>query len=308
MRLAPVPLFFRQHPEEAIEFSGYSGQITHGNRKAYDACRYYGALIVAALKNYAKDQLLDKDFYKKHQSWFGDKPLCDEIRMIAEGSYKTKGGYEDGIRGNDYIVNALEAALWAFWSDENKFEKGVLAAVNLGDDTDTTAAIYGQLAGAYYGYKSLPKRWVEQVYAKKYILQLSKWIAYEGNQWKKTEVTSSSNQLSVGTVSSASVDDLSTNESTTTNRHYLQKTSSGTLPSRRKTEYNVSPSPPKNPSSSSASAQNPSYNNDKNSDQHPYFEAQSDSNTAPNISQKPIIDEQRPPKKTSTPINSRKKK
>jgi hypothetical protein len=288
MRLAPVPLFFHQHREKAIEFSGYSGLITHGDTKAYDACRYYGALIVAASNGCKKEDLLDKRFYEKNQSWFGDTPLCDEIRLIAEGSYQRKGGYEDGIRGKGYIVNALEAALWAFWSDENKFEKGVLAAVNLGDDTDTTAAIYGQLAGAYYGYKNLPKHWVEQVYAKKYILQLSKWIAYEGKQWKKTEVTSSSNQLSVGTVSSASVDDLSTNESATTDRHYLEKTSSGTVPSRRKPEYNVSPSPPKNPSSSSASRKNPSYNNDKNSDQ------------------KPITDEQRPPKKISTPINSRK--
>ncbi|CAF5131971.1 unnamed protein product, partial [Rotaria sp. Silwood1] len=80
-----------------------------------------------------------------------------EIKRIAEGSYQKKGGYKDGIRGKGYIVNALEAALWAFWSDNDSFEQGVLAAVNLGDDTDTTAAIYGQLAGAYYGYKNLPK-------------------------------------------------------------------------------------------------------------------------------------------------------
>ncbi|CAF4245612.1 unnamed protein product, partial [Rotaria sordida] len=172
MRLAPVPLFFYKHPQEATEFSGYSGQITHGDNKAYDACRYYGALICATLNDYTKEQLLDKDFYKKHKSWFGNKPLCEEIKQIAEGSYKKKGGYQDGIRGKGYIVNALEAALWAFWSDNNSFEQGVLAAINLGDDTDTTAAIYGQLAGAYYGYKKLPKKWVNQVYANKFILNL----------------------------------------------------------------------------------------------------------------------------------------
>jgi ADP-ribosylglycohydrolase len=52
MRLAPVPLFFYRHPAKAVELSGQSGQITHGDRKAYDACRYYGALIVAALNGY----------------------------------------------------------------------------------------------------------------------------------------------------------------------------------------------------------------------------------------------------------------
>ncbi|CAF4098463.1 unnamed protein product, partial [Rotaria sordida] len=132
--------------------------------------------------------------YKKHKSWFGNKPLCEEIKQIAEGSYKKKGGYQDGIRGKGYIVNALEAALWAFWSDNNSFEQGVLAAVNLGDDTDTTAAIYGQLAGAYYGYKKLPKKWVNQVYANKFILNLSKWIVYEGENWKQTDVILPSSQ------------------------------------------------------------------------------------------------------------------
>jgi ADP-ribosyl-[dinitrogen reductase] hydrolase len=187
MRLAPVPLFFRKHLQEAIELSGCSGQITHGDEKAYDACRYYGALIFAALNGYRKEELLDDGFYLKHQPWFGEKRLCPEIQSIAEGSYKKPGGYTEGIRGKGYIVSALEAALWAFWSDEGSFEKGVLAAVNLGDDTDTTAAIYGQLAGAYYGYKKLPKKWTDQVYARKFILNLSKWIAYEGERWTPVE-------------------------------------------------------------------------------------------------------------------------
>jgi ADP-ribosyl-[dinitrogen reductase] hydrolase len=203
MRLAPVPLFFFRSPEYAVEYSGRSGQITHGDTKAYDACRYYGALIVAALQGYEKDQLLDKQFYSKHQRWFLGQPLCTEIKLIAEGSYQKKGGYKDGIRGKGYIVNALEAALWAFWSDENSFETGALAAVNLGDDTDTTAAIYGQLAGAYYGYKNLPKKWLDHVYAKKFMLNLSKWITYEGQKWQPTEAIypfnpSSPSQLQIG--------------------------------------------------------------------------------------------------------------
>jgi ADP-ribosylglycohydrolase len=190
MRLAPVPLFFYKHPSDAVEFSGVSGRITHGDDKAYDACRYYGALIVAALRGHTKDQLLDNEFYSKHEQWFGGKRLHSDIESIAKGSYKRPNGYDDGIRGKGYIVNALEAALWAFWSDDNSFEKGALNAVNLGDDTDTTAAIYGQLAGAYYGYKQLPGKWVEQVYARKFLEKLSHWIAYEGQCWQKPTETS----------------------------------------------------------------------------------------------------------------------
>ncbi|CAF4106270.1 unnamed protein product, partial [Rotaria sordida] len=184
MRLAPVPLFFYRNKYTAIEFSGRSGQITHGDKKAYDACRFYGALIVAALRGFKKEQILAKNFYSVHKHWFGKEELHEDIQIIAEGSYKKKGGYEQGIRGKGYIVKALEAALWAFWSDDNSFEKGALAAVNLGDDTDTTAAIYGQLAGAYYGYKNLPEKWLDHVYAHKFLKTLSKWIAYEGEQWE----------------------------------------------------------------------------------------------------------------------------
>ena len=188
MRLAPVPLFFYMYPSDAVQLSGQSGQITHGDERAYDACRYYGALIVAALHGYTKKQLLSKHFYLNHEkTWFRGKELHADIKVIAEGSFKRKNGYADGIRGKGYIVAALEAALWAFWADENSFEKGALNAVNLGDDTDTTAAIYGQLAGAYYGYEQLPENWVNRVYAHQFLLRLSEWIGYGGHNLKEIE-------------------------------------------------------------------------------------------------------------------------
>lgn len=184
-RLAPVPLFFHRYPGMAVKASGHSGEITHGHVKAYDACRYYGALIVAALNGEPKEQLLSKDFFLRHKAWFGDTPLHPDILSIAMGSYKKVGGYNDGIRGKGYVVNALEAALWAFWTDENSFQRGVLNAVNLGDDTTAVAAIYGQLAGAYYGYKNLPNRWLKHLYAHEFLIKISKWIAYEGQRWQK---------------------------------------------------------------------------------------------------------------------------
>jgi len=183
MRLAPVPLFFYRYPSNAVKYSGDSGEITHGDPKAIDACRYYGALIVAAVNGATKTELLDVNFYDEHKGWFDNKPLHQDIEKIARGSYKKKGGYDKGIRGKGYVVDALEAALWAFWSDEDSFKTGVLAAINLGDDTDTTAAIYGQLAGAHYGYKKIPEAWVDQVYAKDFIACLSKWLVYEGKRW-----------------------------------------------------------------------------------------------------------------------------
>ena len=62
------------------------------------------------------------------------------------------------IRGTGYVVQSLEAALWAFHRS-NDFRKGALLAVNLGDDADTTGAIYGQIAGTHYGVHAIPAPW-----------------------------------------------------------------------------------------------------------------------------------------------------
>ncbi|CAM2728597.1 unnamed protein product [Rotaria socialis] len=166
MRLAPVPLFFYRNPENLLNTQ---------------------ASVVKLLMVMPKP-MMRADFMQPSSSWFGDKDLHPDIQKIAEGSYKKRGGYQDGIRGEGYIVNALEAALWAFWSDENSFEIGALKAVNLGDDTGTTAAIYGQLAGAYYGFKELPRKWIEHVYAKRFIECLSKWVVYEGENWPHNQI------------------------------------------------------------------------------------------------------------------------
>ncbi|CAF4088516.1 unnamed protein product [Adineta steineri] len=182
MRLTPVPLFYFRSPSVAIEYAGRSAVITHGDRKAVDACRYYAALIVAAIHKESKEQLLSNSFYEEHKNWFQDQDLHPDILHIAQGSYKQTRGYEGGIRGKGYIVKALEAALWAFWSNNDSFETGVLAAIQLGSDTDTTAAIYGQLAGAFYGYDKIPQKWRRQLDAHDLLVSISHWLHFLGSQ------------------------------------------------------------------------------------------------------------------------------
>jgi ADP-ribosyl-[dinitrogen reductase] hydrolase len=70
------------------------------------------------------------------------------IQEVAQGSFRLK--QPPGIQGSGWVVKSLEASLWAF-HDADTFEEAVLKAVNLGDDADTTGAICGQLAGAYWG-------------------------------------------------------------------------------------------------------------------------------------------------------------
>jgi ADP-ribosylglycohydrolase len=155
MRLAPVPLFHAGDPEEAIEKSGESSRTTHGTPAAIDACRYLGALIVGALKGVNKEELLS-DLYTPAPGYWARKPLVKEINEIAAGSFKRKKPPE--IKGSGYVVQSLEASLWAFYHGKS-FKEGCLLAVNLGDDADTTGAVYGQLAGAFYGEKGIPEDW-----------------------------------------------------------------------------------------------------------------------------------------------------
>lgn len=155
MRLAPVPLAFAGDPAEAVRLSGESSRTTHALRVCVDACRFLGALLVGAVHGAPKDELLAPRYAPVPALWDA-APLDASIDALAAGAWRAKAPPE--IRGTGYVVDALEAALWAFATSDD-YAGCVLAAANLGDDADTTAAIAGQLAGAVYGAKGIPARW-----------------------------------------------------------------------------------------------------------------------------------------------------
>jgi ADP-ribosylglycohydrolase len=155
MRLAAIPLFFSDSPQAAIEKSGESSRTTHGAPAAIDACRYLSALMIGALNGAAKQELLSGDFSPIPGYW-DENPLVAQIGEIASGSFKHRE--PPVIAGSGYVVKSLEAALWAFHRSSD-FREGCLLAVNLGDDADTTGAIYGQLAGVFYGEQAIPLTW-----------------------------------------------------------------------------------------------------------------------------------------------------
>ena len=169
MRLVPVPLAFANAPTEAIRLAGDMSRTTHAAPEPVDACRYYAALVLGALRGETKEQLLAPRYSPVPGVW-EDAPLSPRIDAIAAGSFKVKQPPQ--VRGTGYVVDALEAALWAFWRTDG-YQAGALAAVNLGDDADTTGAIYGQLAGAYYGLAGIPERWRSTIALQERILGLA---------------------------------------------------------------------------------------------------------------------------------------
>ena len=151
MRLAPVALFFSPDEDAVREHAALSSRTTHGAAECIDACEILATLINRALAGASREQLLE--------------PVAGEwssvgIASIAEHDYRTKSAEE--IRGTGYVVESLEAALWCFYTTDD-FRSAILRAANLGNDADTTAAICGQVAGAFYGYSGIPEYWLGQI-------------------------------------------------------------------------------------------------------------------------------------------------
>lgn len=159
MRLAPVVLLFAPSPAAAISRAADSSRTTHGAREAVDACRLLAALMVGALQGLAKEEILAPGYAPVAGLWEREE-LAPKIAAISQGSYLRR--QPPAIRGTGYAVDCLEAALWAFARGAD-FREGALLAVNLGEDADTTGAVYGQLAGAYYGEEGIPAEWRQKL-------------------------------------------------------------------------------------------------------------------------------------------------
>ncbi|HET7389198.1 MAG TPA: ADP-ribosylglycohydrolase family protein [Nitrososphaeraceae archaeon] len=174
MRLAPVPLFYANNPEIGIMMSGESSRTTHQAPVAIDACRYLGALTIGLVngnstKKDKKEEILSP-FYSPIPRYWDRNPVTFELIDVINGSFKRLSPPD--IKGSGYVLKTLEAALWAFYCS-NTFEEGCLMAVNLGNDSDTTGAIYGQLAGAFYGGIGIPKRWLSTLAYKEKIIEIA---------------------------------------------------------------------------------------------------------------------------------------
>jgi ADP-ribosyl-[dinitrogen reductase] hydrolase len=160
MRLAPVPLFFYPDMDTTVEYSGASSRTTHAAQECIDACRLFGLLLQRTLT--ATDPTPDKAaiLFADFSPHLDLNTLAPNVREIARGGYRDKS--VDEVQGSGYVIKSLEAALWAFWRTHD-YRSAILAAVNLGDDADTTAAVCGQIAGAYYGYEAIPALWRQQL-------------------------------------------------------------------------------------------------------------------------------------------------
>lgn len=161
MRIAPIPMFAYPDFNKAIELAGDHSKTTHKNINCVDACKVFSGMLIRAFNGESKEAILSTPF---------DFEITPSIQSIVDQDYRSM--HVEDIKGTGYVVDSLRAALWCFDSTDD-FRSAILVAANLGDDADTTAAICGQIAGAYYGLEGIPEQWVKDVFYSEEIRDLA---------------------------------------------------------------------------------------------------------------------------------------
>ncbi|KAI5851804.1 ADP-ribosylglycohydrolase [Tricharina praecox] len=147
MRVLPVALAYWRDAENAKALARRSSAVTHPHSVCQEACALYVSLVVEILRRAAEGRGMKKsELLGMVNKW---EWQTDELSAtFADGKWVAKE--EAKISSSGYVVHTLEAALWVFFRTDS-FEEGAIDVVNLGDDADTVAAVYGGIAGAWYG-------------------------------------------------------------------------------------------------------------------------------------------------------------
>lgn len=160
IRLAPAAIFRRHMLSSTWRDCQSQSRATHQAPEVLSCCELLGAQLHLALNGADKTEMCQPMV----------RPLQARATIINAGEYKQKT--RDQIRSSGYVIDTLEAALWAVWNTDN-FKDAVLLAANLADDADSVAAVAGQLAGALYGVSGMPEEWVTKVAWSEHIQHLA---------------------------------------------------------------------------------------------------------------------------------------
>ena len=167
MRIHPFVLmaYFRGTLRDVWEtFVTNASSLTHAHERSVLACKIY-ALVLFALMDAPSKQSI-REALETAKNRYADSPEYATYERLFSAHFPDIS--VNAIKSSGYVVDTLEAALWCLLNTDS-YESCVLKAVNLGEDTDTVAAVAGGLAGALYGYKAIPRNWRKTLIKRKYI-------------------------------------------------------------------------------------------------------------------------------------------
>lgn len=159
MRILPLLVYIRNRPvAERFEVVKAVSSVTHRHIRSVLACFIY-LEFARHLLNGRKREEAWAATQKDVTDFFADNEVCPkaEQEWIAE-TWNCILWPRELVVSNGYVIRTLQAAVWCLFHTES-YSEAVLAAVNLGADTDTTAAVAGGLAGLYYGWQTIPVDW-----------------------------------------------------------------------------------------------------------------------------------------------------
>ena len=181
MRTLPICLYYAEKVkageatvDKAIEDIHLVSGLTHNHIRACMACGLYFFCVYSILYN--DGDLLNRlqkgmdDGFKYYGKDEGNVPELSNYGWFMD-LLEFRKVDESGIRSSGYVVDTFEAAIWSLITTEN-YKDAMLKAVNLGNDTDTIAAIAGGLAGLYYGYESIPEYWLSVLRRRQWLKEM----------------------------------------------------------------------------------------------------------------------------------------
>jgi len=158
---------------EAMNIIHEVSSLTHAHPRSLIACGIYISIAAQILEKKELAVAIETgvreatEFYQNHGDFRAE--LSHYQRILDLGAFARTP--VENIKSSGYVVFTLEAAIWCLLNTKN-YKDCVLKAVNLGEDSDTVAAVAGGLAGLYYGYEQIPKEWLAAVAKRDYIEQL----------------------------------------------------------------------------------------------------------------------------------------
>lgn len=195
MRIHPFVLFAVAKGYNNAQLSGIvknGSSLTHAHKRAISGCIIYAHILKALLETpnklsvYKGVDIAREQINFNMNRMFGGT-MMDAMYLMEMTHYYNVFSHrihtmkKDKIKSTGYVVDTLEAAIWCLMNT-NSYKDCVLTAVNLGGDTDTIAAIAGGLAGALYGYESIPREWLDTLIKREYIEEMCERAS---NSWEK---------------------------------------------------------------------------------------------------------------------------
>jgi ADP-ribosyl-[dinitrogen reductase] hydrolase len=171
MRISPIGVYLAFAPVETrVEAAMDCSRLTHGHPRCLISCAMFAEIVAALVRREPLDEAMRLGFHCLRRL-LRDRFPAEAVAFARLASEQLSRCSAEEISSTGYVIHTLEASLWCAMRAK-AFSDGLLSAVNLGDDTDTTGAVTGTVLGLLFGRDGIPAQWLESLARREELLQL----------------------------------------------------------------------------------------------------------------------------------------